>query len=141
MIKSSGVKTVIPFLAIPTEYAFIASIGLNITFIATVRNNPCLYPSQRGKRAAVNWITRHADKIMLQTQEQNQYFSEKVRRKCFVVSNPVKEEMLNIHYEYRDEIRRICTFGRLNKQKNHKLLIECYRDECLLYIDTGVYCQ
>lgn len=127
IIKEIAPDIIIPFLAIPTFYAYLASRGLkNCTFISTVRNNPLLYPESALKRNVVNLITKKSDKIMLQTPEQEMYFPHKLSSKIFVIPNPVKQEILDTVYECRPEVKRIIAIGRFFKQKNHSLLIRAF---------------
>lgn len=132
IIKEITPDIVIPFLAKPTEHVFFATRGMRLKFIATVRNNPKLYPSSSGLRYVANWITRHSDAIMLQTAEQASYFKTESDR-VFVVPNPVKQEMIDTQYQYKTSIHTIATFGRLNEQKNHELLINAFSVFCKRY--------
>ncbi len=125
LIKEINPDVIIPFLALPTVHAYFATRGLGIRFIATVRNNPILYPNNKKLRNLVNWITKQADGIMLQTEGQRTFF-EVQENKTFVVCNPVKQEMLDAEYQYNEEAKVIATFGRLNEQKNHALLIKAF---------------
>ncbi len=127
MIREIAPDIIIPFLALPTVYTYLASLGLReLTFISTVRNNPSLYPASPLMRRLVNRITKKSDRIMLQTGEQRGYFSERLNSKIFVVPNPVKQEMLDTIYHYKPEVRKIVSMGRLTKQKNHPLLIRAF---------------
>lgn len=127
MVQEIAPDIIIPFLALPTVYVYLASLGMrDITFISTVRNNPSLYPASPLMRRMVNRITQKSDKIMLQTGEQREYFSDRLNSKIFVVPNPVKQEMLDKDYRYRPQVKKIVSMGRLTKQKNHQLLIKAF---------------
>lgn len=127
LVETIKPDVVVPFLAKPTEHMFLATQGMKLKLVCTIRNNPKLYPSQKSLRFFVNWITKKAERIMLQTDEQRCYFKNE-RDKTFVVYNPVKQEMLDAQYYYRTEIRIIATFGRLKEQKNQRLLIEAFSE-------------
>lgn len=127
LIRRIAPDIVIPFLAMPTVYTYFGCLGLKkLTFISTVRNNPLLYIERPLMKRLVNYITEKSDKIMLQTQEQRRYFPNKLGSKIFVVPNPVEQQMLDTAYYCRREVKRIVSVGRLNKQKNHTLLIKAF---------------
>lgn len=122
LINDEKPDIVIPFLALPTLHTWLAIRGLKCEFYSTVRNNPQVYPPQFLLRTLCSFITKRAGGIMLQTREQEQYFSA-YANKCFVIPNPVKQEMLDAEKHYSQSIEKIITCGRLNEQKNHALLI------------------
>lgn len=129
-IKKEKPDFIFAFLAQPTVDTYFASLFLKSKFVSTVRNNPKLYPKQKALRALCNFVTKKADVIMLQTEQQKDFFGEREQKKIITVHNPVKTEVLNSNYEYRDEVNTIATFGRLNAQKNHKLLISAFSRCC-----------
>lgn len=124
IVTSANADVVIPFLAIPTVHTYLAVRRLNCRLITTVRNNPNLYPSNSILRNLVNFCTKHSYAVMYQTEEQRRYFEKNLNG--FVVHNPVNPAMLKAEYQYRDTVQTISTFGRLDTQKNHKLLIEAF---------------
>lgn len=97
-------------------------------FIASIRNHP--RKAYRGmkfgflKNQIHLALTRRADACFMQTTEQLNYFEQAVKDKSFVLSNPVDEQFFEAHYEGHQKIQRIITMGRLNQQKNQKLLLE-----------------
>lgn len=130
-IKKERPDFVFAFLAQPTIHTYFASLFLKSKFVATVRNNPKLYPKQKALRILCNFVTKKADVIMLQTERQKEFFGAKEQKKIITVHNPVKSEVLISDYEYRKQVKTVGTFGRLNLQKNHKLLISAFSKVCL----------
>lgn len=124
ILKQENADAVVPFLAIPTVHTFFASRGLRCRFIATVRNNPRRYPARRFQRDLVNYCTRRADRVMLQTEEQKMYFQK--AKNTFIVHNPVNPDMLAADFQYRDSVTSIVSFGRLSSQKDYPLLIRAF---------------
>lgn len=125
VFKKNKPDCIIPFLPSQVEHAFFASRGLKCKFILTVRNNPMYDAGEKRKRR--DWIAKYVDAIFLQTLSQKKYFEEiNLGNKCFVVSNPVQNEILNMQYLERSTIKRLVTMGRLTEQKNHKLLIDAF---------------
>lgn len=130
IIKRKKPDFVFAFLAQPTIHTYFASLFLQTKFVATIRNNPKLYPTQKLLRLLCNFVTKKADIIMLQTEKQREFLGKKSLSKVITVHNPVKAEILTSEYEYGEEVKTIATFGRLNLQKNHKLLIDAFNIVC-----------
>lgn len=126
LIKKEQPDVVIPFLALPTMHTWLAVRGLKCKLYATIRNNPKIYPPQFLLRTICNYITKKSDGIMLQTKGQINYL-QSCRDKCFIIPNPVKQEMIDTVYTCSQQVTTVATFGRLNKQKNHSLLIRAFR--------------
>lgn len=120
-IKKYQPDYIIPFLDAMVYETFLAAIGIKAMKIATVRN----IPTDNGKIR--NLLTHIAfaksDAIWLQTEEQKKYLSLKMQKKTFVVPNPITDNLIESH-TYKNEKKIIITCGRLDKQKNHDLLIE-----------------
>ncbi|WP_308638435.1 glycosyltransferase [Paenibacillus silvisoli] len=117
---------IIPFLPNQVIHFFIASRLMNIPFVATVRNNPFLYPDSKPKRTIGKIVALLSSGIFLQTEEQAGFFPRFAKRKTFVIPNPVSSDLIDRNYRNRDHIREIATFGRLSTQKNQHLLIEAF---------------
>ena len=126
LIRQQDPDVIIPFLAQPMMDAWLASRGTHADYVATVRNNPQMYPGNARLRRLVNLITRYADGIILQTEAQRCFFPQRTWKKCFVLPNPIEELMLQSECRYADDIHRIITCGRLNPQKNHRLLVDAF---------------
>lgn len=115
---------IIPFLDSMVIETYHATRGMNIPVIATVRNNP--EKSNNLDSLYRNYVFARCSSVFLQTEDQGRYFNERIRKKSFVVPNPVNEQMLNLGRTRVPHagIKNIVTCGRLEKQKNHNLLIE-----------------
>lgn len=73
-----------------------------------------------------NFICRFAEGIWIQTQEQQFFFPEKVRRKLFEVPNILDDRFFQIHKRSARRITRFINVGRLQPQKNQVILIEAF---------------
>ena len=121
-LKAQKIDYVIPFLDSCMVHTFIASRGLKCKFISTLRNNP--YERTKSESRKCDFIASFADANFVQNEMQKNYFSKKIQKKTFVVSNPVNEALFEKEKEYRDSISKIVAFGRLNEQKNYYRLID-----------------
>lgn len=95
--------------------------------ILSQRNDPkAEYDKDFLARIACKFFFRGADKIVFQTEEEKEYFSEAIKKKGHVIPNPIME---NLPAPYRGERRKlIVNFCRLEPQKNLKLLIDAFRE-------------
>lgn len=127
---------IIPFLDSMVIETYFATRGMNIPIVATVRNNP--EKSKKIDKLLRNYVFKRCSSVFLQTEEQGRYFSDKIRKKTFVVPNPVNEHMLEVGRARvsHASIKSIVTCGRLEKQKNHELLIQAMLSVHRIYPDV-----
>ena len=114
----------IPFLPYQVEHTYFASRGLSIPMVVTVRNNPEYDTPNEKMRKRRDRIAERVEGIFLQTDNQKEYFSDCIKKKCFVVPNPVDDSILNSTYSPRKVIKKLVSVGRLSLQKNQKMLIK-----------------
>lgn len=139
-VKAYHPDVVLPFLEPLVRETFLTTRGLHIPMISAVRNKP-VYHSALEKRL-YDYFYAHSAAVFLQTESQKQFFGEKIVAKSFVVPNPISAGFIACGTERKERtaIRTIVTAGRLNPQKNHRLLIEAMAQvhrahpECVLHI-------
>lgn len=125
IIKREKPKVVVSFLGNCNKRMLLATIGLKCKKIVSVRNDPRQeYGDSRIKRLIARNLFKLADGCIFQTREAKEYFPVKVQEKSAIIFNPV--DKLFFDTIKLDETKGIVTFGRLEKQKNHKLLIDAY---------------
>lgn len=105
--------------------ALIALYGIKIPIIVSERNNPWVMPKNKLNRILRKVFYPTADGIVFQTEGAKQFFSKQIQKIGEVIPNPIDLSRIpkNFINEKRNEI---VTVGRLNNQKNHKLLIESF---------------
>lgn len=115
---------IVSFMAEPNYRAIIASRGLKTKTIISVRNDPNKeYPGKIGKFLGRKLLSL-ADGCVFQTSEAQRWFPKKLQDKSKIIFNAVKEDFFEIN---RQVVKNtIVTCGRLEKQKNHKLLINAF---------------
>lgn len=128
LLRRLNPDVLIPFLPYQVEQSFLASRGLGIPFIVTVRNNPKFDTPNEKMRRHRDWIAKYAEAVFVQNQEQKAYFPENIQKKTFVVPNPVQDAILNSEYEFRESVQRLVSMGRLEEQKNFSLLIKAFAE-------------
>ena len=74
----------------------------------------------------MNFLYPQANGFVFQTKEAQNYFKDSIKNNSVIIPNPISDDFLNETYE---PIRRkeIVAIGRLNPQKNHKLLINAFK--------------
>ncbi len=128
-VKNIAPDVVIPFLERTQIWTMFATIGIKLYKVETVRNSP--WRTEIGKILKIFWkkCFKRADKVILQTPEQGEYFSKKVQKKCVVIPNPLAKQYLGeINRDYSDRITKFIAAGRLNDQKNYPLMIKGFAE-------------
>ncbi len=122
--KKEKPDVVISFMAEPNYRALIATIGLPTKNIISVRNDPKReYKGRIGKLLA-SYLLPITDGCVFQTEEAQGRFPRRLRNKSTIIFNSVKDDFYRIE---RSPLRgRIVTCGRLEEQKNHKMLIRSF---------------
>ena len=101
-------------------FSVLAAAGIPHGFLVSERNDPS---RMSGKRLR-DWSYGRADRIVLQTEDMKKCFPERIRKKSVVIPNPVAD---HVPEPYAGERRkRIVSVGRLQPQKNHKLLLDAF---------------
>lgn len=126
LIKRINPDIIIPFLPYPVEHCYYATLGMGIPMVVTVRNNPAVEPSTEKMRKRRNKIARKSAGVFLQNMEQMDYFSNDIKKKCFVIPNPMTKEVLGYECKQKRYITNFICVGSFKEQKNHALLISAF---------------
>lgn len=122
--KKEGPDILVSFMAEANFRAILASRFLGIRTLISVRNDPRQeYPGLLFK-AAAKILYPLASGCVFQTEDAKKWFSRKVRKKSRIILNQVDEKFYKVNFN--GERRDIVTVGRLESQKNQKLLIEAF---------------
>ena len=114
-------------------FSVIAAAGIPHRLLVSERNDPT---RMSGKKLR-DWSYRKAEKLVLQTEEVKQYFSEDIQRKSVVIPNPVAGNMPEPFQGERK--KQIVSVGRLQPQKNHKLLLDAFAAFHKVYTDYELH--
>ncbi|MBQ8426735.1 MAG: glycosyltransferase family 4 protein [Clostridia bacterium] len=120
---------VISFLPIMQIYVALASIGLKIPRVETIRISPWTASGLNGWYKNIwLWCFKSCDALILQSQDQKPFFNKKVQKKAVVIPNPINSLYVeNQKTEYCTNSHRVVAAGRLNEQKNYKMLIDAIK--------------
>lgn len=125
IVKREKPSVIVSFLGHPNIRMLLATFGIKCRKIVSVRNDPNKeYGSNFIKRTITNLLFLLADGCVFQTPDAAQYFYKKIQNKSQIIFNPVDDKFYNIIPNKNK--KNIINVGRLEPQKNHKLLIDAY---------------
>lgn len=114
-------------------FSVLAAAGIPHSLLVSERNDPTHFSGKRLR----DWSYRKADKLILQTEDMKRCFSKDIQKKSAVIPNPVSD---NMPEPYRGERKKqVVAVGRLQPQKNHKLLLESFADFQKSYPDYELH--
>lgn len=124
ILKIQKPDFLISFMVEANFRSLLANIGLKTKCIVSVRNDPKKeYAGKLGKIVG-KYIMPIADGCVFQTKEAQEWFPKKLQRKSKIIYNAVKDEFFNIQRNVKENT--VVTCGRLEEQKNHKMLIDAF---------------
>lgn len=145
-LKKLKPNIVISFLPAVQVYIALASIGLRIPRVETIRINPWRTGILKTKFAKPwLWCFKTCDALILQSEDQRPFFKQSVQDKAVVIPNPINPLYLeNVKTAYDASSHNIVAAGRLSEQKNYKMMIDAvklvardYEDVCLHIYGNG----
>lgn len=124
ILRSKDYECVLSFLGPPNIRMLVASIGIPIRKVVSVRNDPSVEYGVGLKRFFLKQLFRFATLTVFQTEDASKCFPLSVRRRSTIIPNPVNEGFYKV--EWTGEGLDIIAVGRLQPQKNYELLIKAF---------------
>lgn len=122
-IKNIKPDAVISFMLTINIVTWLATRGLNVRYIPSERNDP-----SAGRGKVKHWLSCRAYassyKTVFQTERARGFYSQKIQQKGVIIPNPVNVDYLRV----TNPKHKIVSVGRLEPQKNRRLLIEAFSD-------------
>ena len=106
-----------------------AAAGLGIRTVISERNDPTNYLGNKLVISISRFLMRYADDFIFQTEQAKLFYDKKLKGKGQVIYNPIIASDIPNPWD-KKRARKIVAVGRLEPQKNHKLLIEAFSDLC-----------
>lgn len=107
-------------------FTMLSLIGLKNKVILSERNDPAAFSHKYIR----NWAYGQADEVVFQTDQAMKCFPGRIRQKGIVIPNPVRSNLPESEYirlgVKRKITGKIVSVGRLEKQKNHNMLLESF---------------
>lgn len=135
-IKEIKPDVVLSFLGRPNIRMLMSTVFLKTKKIVSVRNDPNReYGNSRFVRLLTNLLFMLADGCVFQTIDASKYFCKRIVNKSKIILNPVDSSFFCTTRS--EQVEGIVTFGRLEPQKNHRLLLDAYKKASMSvgYID------
>lgn len=124
ILTAIDADVLIPFVDTVVICTYLVNLLLRRKFVFTVRVSPWHETGSRFSKLMRKLIAKTTDAIMLQNQEQEEYYPASYSDRIYVVPNPVAAKFNSCKKElFSEKIKRICGIGRLSDQKNFPLLI------------------
>lgn len=124
ILKNEKPDCLVSFMAEPNYRAIVASLGLDNKVLISVRNDPEKeYSGIIGRFLGKNLLPL-ADGCVFQTKEAQEWFPRELQKKSKIIYNAVKDDFFNIKRNVEENT--VVTCGRLEKQKNHEMLIDSF---------------
>lgn len=118
--KANRDAVIISFGPGTSFFAVTASLFLKHKMLISERNDPAICPHKKLR----NIVYARADRLIFQTQDAKDCFPCGIRKKGVIIPNPVSAELPPV---YKGERKKaIAAVGRLEPQKNHKMLLQAF---------------
>lgn len=132
IIRTEQPDYIISFLPYLQTWSMLASVGLGIKRIDTVRNN---LDKERFPNILQKFLWKMSyctcNRIVLQSSEQASFLTKRQQKKCVVIPNPVDDIYLHTSKEtVSPPLRYFVAAGRIHAQKNYPLMIKAFTAVC-----------
>lgn len=123
--KSEQPDVIVSFIGKNNFMAILTAWGLKLPVVTSVRGDPNEeYYSKMTKFLAKTLMGQSAG-IVLQTPDAKEYFPRWMHKKAIILENPLNPEFIEEYYTGERE-QEIVTVGRIDSNKNQKLLIDAF---------------
>ena len=128
ILKTVDPDYILPFLFTIRIYMMFASIGLRAKRIDTLRISPWVYDSFKLPARILSHICYDVShKIILQANDQKDWFSKRNQKKCILVPNPISPLYKTNYKEYiSQDVLNFIAAGRIDPQKNYPMMIDAF---------------
>lgn len=124
-LRENDIDTVL-IMGVPLcIYAIPGCIGTGVKIIVSERNDPKHFNGKKIVKYISSYLMKKADGFVFQTGEAKEFYDKYLNERGVVIPNPLLTDSLpEVYAGEREKI--IVTAGRLNPQKNQKMLIDAF---------------
>lgn len=101
-------------------FTVVALLFMGHKMLISERNDPAICPHKKIR----NIVYGRADRLVFQTEDARNCFPRRIRKKGIVIPNPIAGNLPDIYEGERK--KEIVAVGRLESQKNHKMLFHAF---------------
>ena len=123
--KEEEAGIIVSFIGKNNFMALLTSIGLKIPVITSVRGEPTEEYFTPALRFLSKTFLGLSSGIVLQTPDARAYFPKWIQKKSIILDNPLNPDFIDKYYEGPRK-NEIVTVGRLDSNKNQKLIIDAF---------------
>lgn len=134
-VRENKPDRVVSFIARINVITIFSCIGLRQQILVSERNDPASDGRSAFVRFATHLLYPLAHSVVFQTKWAQSCFSNKIQRKSVIIPNPI-----NISVEASNvKEKKIVAVGRLLDQKNHRMLIDAFKEIYELHPEYKLY--
>ena len=132
--KSEKPDIMISFMAEPSIRSVLATVGLPVKNLVSVRNAPEQEYAGKLLRFCGKVLLPFANGCVFQTEDAKKWFPRKLQEKSKIICNAVAPDFFSI---VRKPVKNcVVTCGRLEEQKNHIMLLKAFKNIIKSYSDA-----
>ncbi len=120
-LKKETPDVVVSFIAENSVFAGVACKLAKTRHITSERVDPGAVKRNPLIQKLINYSFKRCDCVVFQTERAKKYYSENIQKRSAVIGNPIQ-----ISKDAEDCKNKIVCVGRLEKQKNHTMLIKSF---------------
>lgn len=125
--KVNQIEALIGFTTTANILVLLSSFFLKGTFFISERNNPEVYQLPFLRKISIRILYPFTNALIVQTSFSKNYFQIFLKtRKIQIIPNPIDENLFFRREKYGNRENIILTVGRLDTNKNQKLLLEAF---------------
>lgn len=137
LISEEQPDVVVSFMKSSIYRSLLATFGMKIPLIISVRNDPQKDFVGIKNRIFTRYMSKKARGCVFQTEEAKSFFPKRLQQKSCVITNPVTPLYIGVKQSQKKR-KVIANVGRLMPQKNHFLLINAFAKIASKYPDYEV---
>ena len=137
IIKAEKPDILLSFCVKANYRAIMASLGMDIPVVISVRNDPKVDYVGGSKPLMNKMLLNRAAGCVFQTQEAREFFDAVLQKKSIIICNPINEKYLKA--ERKPAARKIVFVGRIVEQKNPMLLVKAFEELLQKHPDYHLY--